>query len=110
MKYIVTESQLAKTIFWYLDNQDFILIKNNESIYFANSEGDEFAQIRYDMEDGWCMINYELINELSSFFSLDDSDSQDFIALWLENNIQVEVSEIFEENTIGETPLRIPYN
>jgi hypothetical protein len=110
MKYIVTESQLAKTIFWYLDNQDFILIKNNESIYFANSEGDEFAQIRYDMEDGWCMINYELINELSSFFSLDDSDSQDFIALWVENNIQVEVSEIFEENTIGETPLRIPYN
>ena len=110
MKYIVTESQLSKTIFWYLDNQDFILIKNNESIYFANSEGDEFAQIRYDMEDGWCMINYELINELSSFFSLDDSDSQDFIALWLENNIQVEVSEIFEENTIGETPLRIPYN
>ncbi len=110
MKYLITESQLAKTIFWYLDNQDFILIKNNESIYFANSEGDEFAQIRYDMEDGWCMINYELINELSSFFSLDDSDSQDFIALWLENNIQVEVSEIFEENTIGETPLRIPYN
>jgi len=110
MKYLITESQLAKTIFWYLDNQDFILIKNNESIYFANSEGDEFAQIRYDMEDGWCMINYELINELSSFFSLDDSDSQDFTALWIENNIQVEVSEIFEENTIGETPLRIPYN
>jgi len=110
MKYLITESQLDKTIFWYLDNQDFIQIKNNESIYFANSEGDEFAQIRYDMEDGWCMINYELINELSSFFSLDDSDSQDFIALWLENNIQVEVSEIFEENTIGETPLRIPSN
>ncbi len=110
MKYLITETQLYKTIFWYLDNQDFIQIKNNESIYFANSEGDEFAQIRYDMEDGWCMINYELINELSSFFSLDDSDSQDFIALWLENNIQVEVSEIFEENTIGETPLRIPYN
>ncbi len=110
MKYIVTESQLAKTIFWYLDNQDFILIKNNESIYFANSEGDEFAQIRYDMEDGWCMINYELINELSSFFSLDDSDSQDFIGLWVESDIQMKVSEIFEENTIGETPLRIPYN
>jgi len=69
MKYLITESQLDRVIFRYLNNQDFVQIENN-NIYFVNSEGDAIAQIKYDKNDGWCYINYKLIEEISSFFSL----------------------------------------
>ena len=91
MKYIITESQFDKVIFKYLDNQDFIQIKKGKHIYFVNSEGDKYAQIRYD-EDGWCFIYNELVKEISAFFSLQDSDSEKVIVKWVENALQMEVT------------------
>ena len=97
MKYLITESQIDKVIFKYLDNQDFIKINkkinNEELIYFANSEGDEYAQITYDKKNGFCYIFYEIIDEISSFFSLQTSDSQEVIGRWVENTLQMKVSD-----------------
>ena len=93
MKYKITDSQLESVVFLYLDNQDFIKIERENSIYFANSEGDEYAQIRYDKDDGWCGIYYKLIDEISSFFSLDESDSEQVIGRWVENTLQMRVTD-----------------
>jgi len=92
MKYLITESQINKLIFTYLDNQDFIKFEKNNYIYFVNSEGDSYAQIKYDINDKWCMINYELIDEINSFFSTDDSTSRILITQWFENTLQIKVS------------------
>jgi hypothetical protein len=92
MKYLITESQINKLIFTYLDNQDFIKFEKNNYIYFVNSEGDSYAQIKYDISDKWCMINYQLIDEINSFFSTDDSTSRILITQWFENTLQLEVS------------------
>ena len=92
MKYKITDSQLESVIFLYLDNQDFIQIKNRDSIFFVNSEGDEFAQIRYDKDDGWCGIYYELIDEISRFFSLEQTDSEQVIGRWIEDTLQMRVN------------------
>jgi hypothetical protein len=92
MKYLITESQLDRVIFKYLDNQDFIQIEKNDKIYFVNSEDDEYGQIRYDKDDGWCYIYYELIHEISSFFSLDETDSKEIIGRWVEDTYQMKVT------------------
>jgi hypothetical protein len=92
MKYLITESQFDKIIFKYLDNQDFIRIERNNSIFFVNSEEDRYAQIRYDKDDGWCMIYYELVNEISAFFSMEESDSKEVIGRWVENTLQMKVT------------------
>ena len=92
MKYLITESQLDKVIFRYLNNQDFIQIEKNGNIYFINSEDDEYGQIRYDKEDGWCGIYYKLIEDISSFFSLQAYDSKQVIGRWVENTLQVRVT------------------
>jgi hypothetical protein len=99
MKYLITESKLEKVIFRYLDNQDFIQFEKGNRIYFVNSEGDEYAQIRYDKDDGWCYIYYELIDEISSFFSLNETDSKEVIAIWVENTHQMKVTYAY--NSIG---------
>ena len=92
MKYLITESQFDKVIFKYLDNQDFVQIEKDDRIYFVNSEGDEYAQIRFDKEDGWCFIYYKLVEEISKFFSLQESDSEQVIGRWVENTLQMRVT------------------
>ena len=107
MKYLITESQLDKAIFRYLNNQDFIQIKKRNYIFFVNSEGDKYGQIRYD-EDEWCYISIDLIEEISSFFSLQPYDSEQVIGRWVENTLQMKVTETFELNGIRPFGLRIP--
>ena len=92
MKYLINESQINKVIFKYLDNQDFIRIERNDSIFFVNSEGDEYAQIRFDKDDGWCYIYYKLVEEISTFFSMQKSDSEQVIGRWVENTLQMKVT------------------
>ena len=92
MKYLITESKLDSVILQYLDNQDFIQIEKNDNIYFLNSEGDKFAQIRFDKDDGWCGIYYKLVEEISAFFSMQESDSEEVIGRWVENTLQMKVT------------------
>ena len=97
MKCLITESQRDNVIFKYLDNQDFVVIKMTNRLYYVNSEGDEYAQVRYHPKDRWCTINYDLADEVSKFFSLDYSDSISVINKWIENkfgrkSINVEVA------------------
>jgi len=92
MKYLITESQLDKAVFIYLNNQDFIQVKRKNNTYFVNSEGDEYAQIKYDKDNSWCYIYHKLINEISSFFSLELTDSKDVIGRWVENTLQMRVN------------------
>ena len=108
MKYLITESKLNKVIFRYLDNQDFIQIKGGNRIYFVNSEGDEYAQIRYDIGDGWCFIGWDLIIEISSFFSLGRNDSKEVIGRWVENTLQMRVTNTNFREYIMPLALRIP--
>jgi hypothetical protein len=110
MKYLITESQLDKIIFKYLNNQDFIQIEIKDSIYFVNSEDDEYAQIRYDKGDGWCGIYYKLADEISAFFSLDESDSEQVIGRWVENTLQMRVNNTPWVIWGGGLQLRIPSN
>jgi hypothetical protein len=110
MRYKITDKQLYDVIFLYLDNQDFIRIERDDKIYFANSEGDEYAQIKYDKDDGYCFIYWKLIGEISRFFSLERNDSKEVIGRWVENTLQMKVTDTegrAKENSRG---LRIPSN
>ncbi len=110
MKYKITDKQLESVIFLYLNNQDFIQIERGDKIYFANSESDEYAQIRYDKDDGWCGIHYKLIYEISSFFSLEESDSEQVIGRWVENTLQMRVTDTLWMTRMNMQRLRISSN
>jgi hypothetical protein len=101
MKYLITESQIDKVIFRYLDNQDFIQIKKGNTIYFVNSEGDEYSQIRYDKSDSWCYVYWTLIEEISSFFSLEQTNAEQVIGRWVENTIQMRVTDTYLSYLLG---------
>ena len=92
MKFILTESKLEQIIFMYLDNQDFVKVEGDNNVYFINSMDDEYAQIEYDKDDGWCIVSLDLIKEISSFFSLKSDDSEMIIGKWVENTLQMDLS------------------
>jgi hypothetical protein len=108
MKYLITESQLDKVIFKYLDNQDFIRIDKGNKILFVNSKGDEYAQIRYDKKNESCYIHYKLVYEISSFFSMGESDSEKVIGRWVENTLQMRVSNSISKQPRIDKLMRIP--
>ena len=110
MKYLITESQLDRVIFKYLDNQDFIQTEKGDNIHFVNSESDKYVQIRYNNNDGWCYINPNLVEEISSFFSLQPSDSEKVIVRWFENTYQMSVEHIYDPQLGLRPVLRIPSN
>ncbi len=92
MKFSITESKLNKVIFNYLNLKHFIKKEINDRIYFLYNIDDEYAQIRYDKNDGLCFIYYKLIEEISLFFSLQFSDSKQVIGKWVEDTLQMEVT------------------
>jgi len=94
MKYLITESQLDRVIFRYLNIQDFIQIETSSNIFFVNSDDDEFAQIRYNKRGGFCQINLNLIEDISALFSLNDATSKDIIGKWVEHTLQNEVTYV----------------
>ena len=90
MKYLITESQFDNIVFKYLDNQDFVVIKMKNRLYYVNSEDDEYAQVRYHPKDRWCTIHYDLVDEVSKFFSLNYEDSINLINKWIENKLGIQ--------------------
>ena len=109
MKFLITESKLENIIFKYLDNQDFVKVEKNNDIYFVNSEGDEIAMIRFIKNDGWCYINYDLVKEISSFFSMEKSDSEQVISRWVESTLQMKVSYTIAGSSFAMDALKVPY-
>lgn len=108
MKYLITESQLDKAIFHYLDSQDFILIEKDDSVYFDNSGPDGHALIRYDKKDRECLIHTNFVDEVRTFFSLVRSDCESAIGRWVENTLQMEVITTTRMPAGYDWPLRIP--
>jgi hypothetical protein len=109
MKFSITESKLNKVIFNYLDLKHFIKKETKDRIYFINNIDDEYVQIGYDKNDGRCFIYYELIEEISLFFSLQRFDSEQVIGKWVEDTLQMEVTNTTLKSTRTNTRLKIPF-
>ena len=108
MKYLITESKLDSVILQYLDNQDFVIYDNkkkfNRYIYFLNSESDRMSQISvfhsnsFGEVKNWVFVNYDLIEELCDFFSIDKLDSLDIIRVWVSNTLNIKVGKIMDSS------------
>jgi hypothetical protein len=115
MKIIITENQrdkvIEKAVFLYLNKRNYIQLDINDSVYFAENEGDEFAVIRYDKDDGWCYISYELISFLSRLTSTETPVIRDIIGRWVEDTLQMKVSNTAARGSSKPFKvLKIPYN
>ena len=89
MKYIITESQLGKVIFKFLDSQKFFKIKRGRNLFFTYSPDDNWGIIKYD--NHLLIINKDLTLEVMSFFSIDQDDAEILIRDWVSNKINKQI-------------------
>jgi hypothetical protein len=82
---------IEKVVFLYLNKRNYIQFETEDRIYFVENE-DEFATIRYDKDDGWCGISYELVLFLSKLTSTEKSVIEGIIGRWVEDTLQMKVS------------------
>ena len=104
MKYLITESKLDNVVSMYLDSQDFVIYNNkkkfNNYIYFLNSESDGVSQIcvyhknAFGEVRNWVYVNFDLIEELSNFFSIDKFDCLDIIGAWVSNTLSIKIGRV----------------
>jgi len=111
MKYLITESQLDKVIFKYLNYQDFVLHNNkkkyNNYIYLLNNITDDVAQISiygtnaFGEVRNWVFVNDNLIKELTKFFPIDEMECLEIIKRWVSNVFSMEVGKIENSGYAG---------
>jgi hypothetical protein len=100
---------IEKVVFLYLNKRNYIRLDINDSVYFVENEGDEFATIRYDKNDGWYSVSYVLVSFLSRLTSTEESVIKGVIGRWVEDTLQMKVSNTLPRISKGWLPLKIPY-
>jgi hypothetical protein len=83
---------IEKVVFDYLKKQDYKLVDIDERIYFVKNIGDDYADIRFDKEDGWCWISRDLASFLSMMLSTERYDIKNVIGRYVENTLQMKVT------------------
>ena len=93
MKYIIPQDRVDKIVFKYLDlNLKGLEIRKPkyfEGIVLAYPNED-YGILRWE-NNGFLYIYHEIIDEISSNFGMDKSDSKSIIGRWVSNRYQLEV-------------------
>jgi hypothetical protein len=103
MKYIIPQDKLDKIVFKYLDLNLKGLEKRKAKFYdgivFIHPH-EEYGVLGY-RNGGTLYIYYELIEEISSTFGLDESESELLIGRWVSDRLQLEVKNTHNLLTAG---------
>ena len=96
MKYIIPQEKLNKIVFRYLDNKLLNKLEKYKAKYYDGIvyklPNEEFGLLGWKKPDT-LYVYYELIDEISDFFSLDSVDSEEIIGKWAEDRLQIEVKK-----------------
>ena len=99
MKYIITENRLNNIIFKFLDSKygDLEQKKGEYSdIVFAFPD-DEYGKLGWE-KSGDLYVYYELSNEISNYFGMDEIDSIRVIGNWFEDRYNLKVINTYGNN------------
>ena len=76
----------------YVNTLDKV-VKDNGDIYFHET-GDRFFMVLIDIDRLECLVEKELCEKISVFFSLEYEDFKSFIAKWVEDTYQLKHVEV----------------
>ena len=101
MKYLITESQIERLIFDYLDNRlkDLYKVEDKDGSFVWDSKESWSNRSRpifsFYTRTGYLGLLPNLIMELSSIFSLDPDDIIDMIILWVRDKTNLPISDFY---------------
>lgn len=103
MKYLITESQLDKVVFKYLDLQNFYVTKFNDDFNFWNR--DDIENRNFDAKilisthkQNICFMDANFVRTLHNFFGLDKGEAMNIIGDWVESKTGFEFKNLLISN------------
>lgn len=99
MRFILNESTLENIIYEYINNYNYNLLNIKGKIVFQNYDDPELADIKYFVDGKLCIVYIKLVNDISSFFSLDRNESLEYIKKWVQNELNRKVQLIMTKDT-----------
>ena len=101
MKYIITESQINKLVYKYLNDLDLYMVEDRGDYYFWGSKeswnSGEYVLISVHRNHNDGFISSNLLVEVSSFFNLGLDDSLDIIGDWVRTKINTDVHKFYSD-------------
>jgi hypothetical protein len=94
MKFEISGCKLEQVIFKYLDSQNFTIKETPTNYYFFGEPPHHYAKINVRKSDEKCFIYPNLIEHLSSFFSISDKMSTDIILKYAESKLNNESTSL----------------
>ena len=91
MKFEISDSKLEQVIFRYLDNKNFV-IRETPLDYTLLTWDDKYTPIKIRKNNMICLIYFKLVKEISSFFSISEIDSKNFISRYVKNKYNLKIS------------------
>jgi len=105
MKYLITESQIDKIVYKYLNDLDLYMIEDKGDYYFYTSKlswsHSEYPIIAYHKNHDDCFISSSILTEIAGFFSLDLTTSLNVIDNWVENKLGFKTGYAYSDYGAG---------
>jgi len=91
MKFEIGENKLEKVVFKYLYDKKFI-IRETPLEYIFLTFDEKYIPIKIRKNNMICLIYFKLVKEISSFFSISEIDSKNFISRYVKNKFNLKIS------------------
>ena len=114
MKYIIPQDKIEKIVSKYLDLQygDLETYKPYEYdgfIFKKPNDDSGYGVMGWEKPDT-LYISHKLIEEISSIFSIEESDSKEIIGKWIEDRYKLKVVYTYTDNRSQFSVLKIDTN
>ena len=100
MKYIISENKLDKVVFKYLDTITKRLVRREPAYHYGfilSYPDEKYGILAWKDKNFKLYISSHLVDEISSNFGLEYTDTKDLIARWFNDKYQVEVNKVDSE-------------
>lgn len=108
MKFEINSNKLEQVIFKYLDNKNFIIKETPKYYYFLENEDDEYIQIGVSKSVMDCYLYDILTEEIQTFFSINKSKVKDILTKYVENTLDINISDTFMDGSFNVSLLKKP--
>ena len=88
MKFIISENKMVDVVKKYIDSKDYKKLDDIDKIYFYQ-EGNDIADIVFDCYDGFTELNFQFIDDIVNFFTIDRNTAILYIENWVEDKLEV---------------------
>lgn len=100
MKYIITESQVERMMWSYLNTPEYVILggKHVGQIILLRKGTDDLHEYVYTFDDKRLLVENEIVFGFAGLFNVSPDDALEYIGEWFSHKYDLEVHEIINWN------------